>query len=761
MAEWSITPTDATINSSGVASFPSNNTSVSKLYTVTYKDDSGCTGKTTYTVPACPPPTPPPTPDCNSYSFVNKSATQPSSGNEPVVVATSSKSKGQLTFSSAGSDNWISYVRVESDSSKYSYYCKASDNSSGSYRQGTAVFTSSDGCEFMATMSQDGRECYCSDIESGIVYENTFVPTTQTSNVLLFSADTQNCGSISAFCSSTSDNMFEEQSGNLVKVVAVESNRKYEVRANVLKMSTSGRRACDVNIYVYKSDGTLCKNITKSFYQDSTINCANLLNKYSGNFLQGKSCPGDATGLLKIAEGYYGESLMNNGVFIIEKPQGANYTWMDDPSNFSYKLVSDSFGHPKWEVYGYIRNPHRGIPDRDATYDQYGYIFDRPIEPDSGRTYTPAQLKSMSGTKCGMHEYKVHVIQEGCNCSHAWTGMTGNYLEYSAQTVTDDLSQYMTNCATATSHVRKEECNWVSGLSLIDSRYLTYTLTENGYTGRECPIEITITDRSGTTCTVNYRIYQYAKPLNCYDCNSIKQNIYDYSFYRIGADGSEASCINYNSKLTASSGCNGSISYSFSDDGVTNPIQGIRNNRKEDRVGSTYVYFTADANPDSTKRQKKVTVTYTSSSLVGTCEESFIIEQEAAGPAPGTCSSSSYDFDFRYLPSGKGANVNNPIVLKTGTTKTVIGTLANVIPSEYSQCAHISVTTSQNIALPEVGFEKNASGGYNIYVIPAQSALQADETAPVVVQWYYTNESGRDVYPSGDNSTIHVKVVNN
>lgn len=52
MATWSITPTDATINSSGVATFPENTGTTSKNYTITYVDDNGCSVSTTYTVPS-------------------------------------------------------------------------------------------------------------------------------------------------------------------------------------------------------------------------------------------------------------------------------------------------------------------------------------------------------------------------------------------------------------------------------------------------------------------------------------------------------------------------------------------------------------------------------------------------------------------------------------------------------------------------------------------------------------------------------------
>ena len=53
MATWSISPTDATINSSGVANFPRNTGNNDKPYTITYTDNDGCSSSITYTLPPC------------------------------------------------------------------------------------------------------------------------------------------------------------------------------------------------------------------------------------------------------------------------------------------------------------------------------------------------------------------------------------------------------------------------------------------------------------------------------------------------------------------------------------------------------------------------------------------------------------------------------------------------------------------------------------------------------------------------------------
>lgn len=751
MAEWSISPSDASINSSGVASFPSNTGSVAKLYTVTYTDDAGCTGKTTYTVPACPP-TPPTPVDCTSYSFSDKSPTQPVAGNTSMVVATSSKSKGQLTVGSK--DSWITYVTTDSDSSTYQYKFKAASNTGGSYRTGTIAFSSSDGCEFTASMQQEGRTCQCSDIESSIVYENTYLPTSKQKNLLLFSADTQGCGSISAFCSSTGDDIFEEEGGSLVRVQEVTANREYRVYANVLALPSSAGnlRNCVVNIYTYKSDGTLCKTIAKDFRQDKNINCSNLLSRYSYCYLQGTSHLNTTTGEVQIAGSRSAKDLNKQSVFIIE---GTSPSWLSSTSAFRYRLVDD-----KWEVYGTIYNQYSGVDDRDAEFNQVGYIFDSEIQSNPNRYYTAAELKRMSGTHCGEHTYKVHVIQQGCNCKHAWVGRTYQSSTYSAQTVEVDMSTYHNSCANITAHAKKDTCDWVSFLTLADNRYLRYQLAENtGYTYRSCTVELYLTDAGGNTCTVDFKIEQSAPPLDCSDCDSIKTHIWDNTFYRIGADGSEARCISYDTKLTSLDRCNGHISYTFDDTGITNPIQGIRHIGDESPyAGTMYSYFKADANSDTTKRKMKVIANYRGSV---NCTKEFMVEQEATTPTPGTgCTSSSYEYEFSYLPSGRGANINYPIILSVGSSATIIGTLTNSIPSQYADCAFIEVKTAQNVAIPNVEISAKTGGGYNVYATPSPSPLTEDEEATVVIQWYYYNSNGSKVYPSGENSTIYVKVVN-
>ena len=751
MATWNITPSDASINSSGVASFPSNTGNVAKIYTVTYTDDAGCGGSTTYTVPACPPP--PPTPvDCGSYGFVDQSPTEPATGNIGVSIATSLKSKSQLNYRI--NDSWISYQSTGGDSTRYSYIFAASSNAGGSYREGSVTFTSSDGCEFTAHMYQNGKTCQCSDIESSIVYENTYLPTSSKKNLILFSADTQGCGSISAFCSSTGDDIFEEQSGNLVKVVR--TNNVYAVYANVLSMPSSvgNLRSCVVNIYVYKSDGSLCKTIAKEFRQDREINCSNLLSRNGTSFC-GSAFNGTTTGEVEMVRSCYSDSLTRHAVFILE---GTSPSWLSSPSTFRYKLEDD-----RWKVYATIYSQNTGVDDRQVSFTQFGYIFDNEIQPNPDRYYTADELKRMSGTKCGEYRSTVGISHLGCNCKHAWTSRIHDKSStYSAQTVEIDLSPYHNDCATITGHAKKDTCDWVSFLTLADNRYLRYNLSENtSYTsGRKCIVELYLTDAGGNTCTVEFEIYQYSRPLDCSNCESVIANTFNKTYDRIGSDGRKACPISYNASLTASSECNGHISYTFDSTGIDNPIVGIRHVEDVKSYGWINSYFAADPNTTYTRRKMNVTIHYSGPSL-SNCTTTAVIEQEAGSRPPGTgCTSSSYDYAFSYISSGKGSNINNPIILHVGDSSTLIGTLANTIPSEFADCAFIEVKTAQDVAIPGLEVSPKTGGGYNIYATPSPSPLSEDEKATVVVQWYYYNSNGSKVYPSGDNNTIYVEVVN-
>ena len=93
--------------------------------------------------------------DCDKYGFWDMGTIEGASGNEGAGVAWSEFSAGQLTFSASESAYWIVFNEANNDGSKYYYICHALDNPGG-YREGNAVFTSSDGCKFTATVKQRG-----------------------------------------------------------------------------------------------------------------------------------------------------------------------------------------------------------------------------------------------------------------------------------------------------------------------------------------------------------------------------------------------------------------------------------------------------------------------------------------------------------------------------------------------------------------------------------------------------------------------------
>lgn len=740
MATWSISPTDATINSSGVASFPSNTTSVAKLYTVTYTDDNGCVGETTYTVPACPPPPPTPT-DCTTYSFSNLSPTTDGSGTA-VRVASSLKSKGQLTFSSSSSSSWISFVRTDSDSSYYYYVCSAT-NYSG-YRSGTVKFTSSDGCEFTATIKQEGKTCQCSDIESGIVYKNTYLPTSAQNNLLLFSADTQGCGSISAYCSSSEDSIFESDGDNLVKVVEVEANKKYEVRANVLNLpSRNPGRSCVVNIHVKRADGTLCKTIAKDFIQDPNINCSKFYNyKFSGHTRT-------ESGEVLIAEGSVRQEYNSQLVEILEFiPQFTPVTWICDDSNFRYV-----FDDNKWKVYATI-SANQNIADRESSYKTLKYILDTPAI--GGTRYTPSQLKSMSTTQCGEGS-NVTVTQYGCNCNVPGQVYGGETVR--ADTEGDrriDVYRYGvevdTSCTRLTGATKKDVCTWVTNVYTQDDRYLRYTIAKNNTPEeRNCTITLKFTDFNRDNCEKEFTITQYAGEIqiNCSSCNSIIEDgiIYVYSTIY---DNTRTNVIllEYNRKIEED--CDGGeVTFTSSTSGIEHPITGFRFDRiyRDSVIG--HCYFNLDANTSEVDRQIKLKFNYRNN-RISNCSKEYLITQKAyVPPTPTTkCTSRSYDYNFVYITGDKGKTLNNPIVFSAGE-RLKIGSLSNSIPSSATSCCGIEAVTTQTDVFGVITVTPKSGGGYDIYATALTGVAAQDAT--IDVSWWYEDSSGHRYYPNTTN----------
>ena len=146
MATWNSNP--SVPHTGGTFNFPQNTTDNDIVYTIEYTDDNGCTTSTTYLVPSC---------GCSAYGFVDRGISVDSRGGTP-IVAESLSSADTLTFSSSSptSAKWITFNSVET-SGKKMYRCNVTENTSQNSRIGLAVFTSNDGCEFTATVTQSGK----------------------------------------------------------------------------------------------------------------------------------------------------------------------------------------------------------------------------------------------------------------------------------------------------------------------------------------------------------------------------------------------------------------------------------------------------------------------------------------------------------------------------------------------------------------------------------------------------------------------------
>ncbi len=144
MATWSSTP--SVPHTGGTFDFPENTGTKPKVYTIIYTDDNGHTVSTTHTVKSC---------NCGRYGFIDRNTSVASSSGTP-IVAESLSNADTLTFSSSDSSNWITFNRTETFGNKI-YICNVTENTGQDIRIGFAVFTSSDGCEFTATVTQNGQ----------------------------------------------------------------------------------------------------------------------------------------------------------------------------------------------------------------------------------------------------------------------------------------------------------------------------------------------------------------------------------------------------------------------------------------------------------------------------------------------------------------------------------------------------------------------------------------------------------------------------
>jgi len=508
----------------------------------------------------------------------------------------------------------------------------------------TITYVDDEGCSSSVDYEVPPCEihCDCSNIEGRIVYTNTYLPTPRVMerNVMLFSANTQGCGSISAYCSSSASSIFYSDGENLVRVEELEANKKYAVYADVLPLRSSPERSCVVNIYITLRDGTVCQTIAKPYIQSPTINCEKLQDtswSSGGYYLSGYLIDHNGGSRESIARTYSnksGDALSDKGFYLLS---GYCPSWLGrgDINNFRY-VYNDG----RWYVHCLI-DPNSSTDDREAQFTQVGYIIDSDKSVVPGVEYTASMLKRMSGTFCGEFSKKVTIKQEGCNCTNAWTSSTTSHsASYSADRILIDVtSEYLNDCARLTGVVKKDECDWlVSGIA--DDK-LNIVLSENESSdSRRCTLILYITDSSGINpCEKEFEIVQGGTPLDCTNCESVKtKGCYvpssTSSSRQIPASGGTSSSYNfeYNTSLVTSP-CNGNITYSFSTDGIEHPCSNPRLDHVSDNWGHKEVFFTADPNTESVEKSFKVTVRYSNASL-SNCTNEFTVYQMPAPDAP-------------------------------------------------------------------------------------------------------------------------------
>lgn len=93
---------------------------------------------------------------CTKYEFADIGVEIAASG-VTQALCYSTVEESALVFDAAKSSSWITYTRTQVGRVYQSYICTVSPNESTLERVGYAVFTSSDGCEFTATVTQSGK----------------------------------------------------------------------------------------------------------------------------------------------------------------------------------------------------------------------------------------------------------------------------------------------------------------------------------------------------------------------------------------------------------------------------------------------------------------------------------------------------------------------------------------------------------------------------------------------------------------------------
>lgn len=142
MAEtWSSNP--SVPNTGGTFDFPTATTEV--VYTINYTDNNGCTATTTYTVT--------PTQDCSMYGWTANTTPIPQGGTSYWLIADVSGFSAIPTCIER--PDWIpnSFFMPPPGSQ---LVCNSIGSNPGDTRTATLKFKASDGCEFTASVTQDG-----------------------------------------------------------------------------------------------------------------------------------------------------------------------------------------------------------------------------------------------------------------------------------------------------------------------------------------------------------------------------------------------------------------------------------------------------------------------------------------------------------------------------------------------------------------------------------------------------------------------------
>jgi len=572
----------------------------------------------------------------------------------------------------------------------------------------TITYEDEDGCKTSIQYEVPPCEikCGCSDIESRIVYTNEYLPLPSRTqrNVVLFYANTQGCGSISAYCSSEYSSIFESDGDNLVKVTEIEKNKKYAVSANIKPYTDSGnRRTCTVNIYITLRDGTPCSEIVKTFVQDKSVNCRYLLNKYEGHYFDSETF-GVGSGGERTNLGYTrNDSETNSKMFFLlegDCPSWISYGLID---SLSYKYLEAS---NRWTVLGYLER-NNGIDDREFNFAQVGYILDDDKSITPGVEYSAKTLRKMAGTQCGQYSNPMKITQWGCNCNHAWTGETAVTIDYTAGYTDVDIDSRLNGCARLTAVESIDKCDWLTcnivGTGTVSK--LRLIATENETTSyRSCNINVYITDSSGNDpCTKKFLVQQRYHELDCTDCDSVKALGFDCgSSWHIPATGGTTSWAQFSyPKSMIQSPCNGSVTYEISTVGIEHPCVNPRLDHTGEFGGDVELFFTADPNTDTTKRSFKLIVKYSNSSISNCTGECIVYQAAPSAPScviptqvsKGTVPITGDKADkIRFKKSGGGGyDYTGLDITIDGSAKDV--TYSNIIGGTFTG---VTVTTNNN-----------------------------------------------------------------